>query len=219
MEMRHADIMEWVGEALNIIGTKQQFEKKFLITTTSNHKALLPCDLHEIEQVTNKQAIALVYAAQTIAPHLPHYAKGNKVMQGFSRAAYNSRGFNTFYIQSPYIITDKEVEELHIFYIAFKTDEEGFPYIPDLPEMYEALLSYVAKTAKYAEMFSGRISPDEYMFFEEQWVKYKAQIRCRILMPDQSEMATIARLHNRIVGYTRSFEEMYRDMTYRQNTI
>ena len=219
MELRHGDIIEWIGEALNIIGCKLLYEENFVILTTENHRGILPCNLVQIKQVTNKQATALVYAPQTIAPHLPQYAKGNPAMRGYSRAAYNTRGYNTFTIQYPYIITDKESEELHIFYLGYKTDEEGFPFIPDIPEMYDALLSYVAKNSKYAEMFSGRISPDEYSYFDEMWVKYKCQTQCRLVMPDQSEMATLSRMNNRIVGYVRSFEEMYKDLSYRQNTI
>lgn len=219
MELRHGDIIEWIGEALNTIGCKLLYEENVVILTTENHRALLPCNLVQIKQVTNKQATALVYAPQTVAPHLSQYSRYNNEMKGYSRAAYNTRGSNTFIIQHPYIITDKVSEELHIFYLGYKTDDEGFPYIPDIPEMMEALLAYVARNSKYAEMFSGRISPQEFEVYDEMWGRYKAQAQCRLIMPDQSEMATLARMHNRIVGYTRSFEEMYRDLSYRQNTI
>ena len=45
------DAMEWIGEALDYIGTVSTTERKASTITIANHKAALPIDLLNIIQV------------------------------------------------------------------------------------------------------------------------------------------------------------------------
>lgn len=108
------------------------FEKKVTQEPikVSNHKGLLPCNIYDITQVrywdTNSY---LKYASDTF--HLS--TNRRKAVDG------------TFMTQGDYIITSKKDCELEMSYIAIKTDDDGFPMIPENSVFYRALQAYIKK--------------------------------------------------------------------------
>lgn len=60
-DIRISSIREWIGEAIEKIGAIQQFTHKVTNIPLIKHQALLPCDLHHLEQVAYSPSEGLTW--------------------------------------------------------------------------------------------------------------------------------------------------------------
>lgn len=131
-------VADYTVDFMRIMGVPSMFEEKVPENPIEvvNHRGLLPCDIYQINQVRYWDSQDyLRYATDTF--HLSTH-KG--------RRHNNSKDSDgTFMVQGDYIITSKKDCKLEISYISIKTDEDGFPMIPDNSSFYRALQSYIKK--------------------------------------------------------------------------
>lgn len=124
------DAIEWAGEALEHIGHIGQYERKPHIINVKNHTAVLPCDLVVLESVWY-QGKRVPYGGSKIDFCDDKYTTNVDVI--------NNVDFPYYQLELDHIKTSFESGELTIYYQAYKTDEDGFPLIPDEHEFKEAV--------------------------------------------------------------------------------
>lgn len=177
------DIIEWIGEALDFIGTQRQLVGKTRIIKTSSFRAPIPSDLYSLESIR--------YASGNYnnSPSIDDFkydleeSDADYNSSFYNKQKSNQSGLNNGYIiDGNYIKTDLEESWIAITYWAFPLDNEGFPLIPDMVEFTEAITWYVMQKI----LLSGVNHPViNYELAHNQWLKYCTQARNQANMPDK----------------------------------
>lgn len=212
LEVRHMTLIDWIGRALELMCTTAQLDKNRAIVPINNHRGQLPCNFYEVETVVRSGKV-LKEALQDIYPHLHKLNPRNTK----DIREYSFRGRDVYKIGYPFIYTDVAHCELRVQYTSFATDDEGYPMIPDLEEYREALIAFIMYKVKHAEVFSNRISSNEYQFFEMDWKKKKAKAEARALLPTPDYVKSLGNLWQRLVHNTKEFDTMFATATEQQN--
>lgn len=214
------DAIEWIGEALDAIGTPGQLVDKARIMKTSSHRAPLPSDLYLLRTVwyglgnSDKKISDLVlkdfplmmeYGSEDLHPAL--------IEEESDRAKGAERTTNeTFLINGQYIQTSFESDYIAIFYKAFPLDDDGFPMVPDMYEFDQALYWYIVMKL----MEGGEDHPAKGMNYfeaEKRWLKYCGQARAQSNMPDISQAKNFRDMWVKLVpDWNRDFQD-YDDKT------
>lgn len=147
-------MMEWIGEALNMIGNTTQFVPKTAELTVADNRVELPCDFQK---------------------NLTVEYDGEKLLQSESRTTdeeYNYSSSEYYYLIPNYIVTSFESGTIKIYYDAFPVDDEGFPLMPDEVHYKEALTFYCL----YKLLGRGYQHPVfNYESAFNQWMYYKVR--------------------------------------------
>lgn len=129
-----ADIVEWIGEALEFIGSATQLVPKTATLLVDSHKAVLPEDFVQLQQLRYKTDqggyIYLRYNPTSFNPH--NGASPN----------WQAKTEETYSLTPGYIQFDFEKGQAQVSYLALPTDDEGFPLVPDNQYFREALMWY-----------------------------------------------------------------------------
>jgi hypothetical protein len=187
------DMVEWLGESLDAIGTFAQTESSSLIVRSNSHRARLPAGLVSIQKVYYTKT----ELASSSAPKLEDFAY--ELPYGDSNAhpaIVEERNTNTsadrmnfeesYFLSGGYIRTSFESDWILISYQKIHTDLEGFPMVPDMYEFNQALYWYIV----YKLLEGGRKHPTNgvnYFQAEQRWLKYCQQARNRANMPSYQE--------------------------------
>jgi len=187
------DAIEWMGEALDAIGTPGQLIDKARILKTNSHRAPLPSDLylihnvrygygnkdHDISDLKLEDFTAFMeYGSPDLHPALMEERNTNK------GASTNTN--ETFLINGKYIQTSFESDYIAIFYKAFPLDDDGFPMLPDMYEFDQALYWYIVMKL----MEGGFEHPSKEIGWQvarQEWLRYCGQARAQANMPDISK--------------------------------
>ncbi len=207
-EINEGDVIEWISEGLNRIGSYAQYEEISECLTIVNGKAKLPCGFFKLADINYK--------------HHPIYWSTNHNKTNYQ--CHNCRihvcetgtceGY-TFYINDSYIITninnhdDKEAN-LCMVYLGVRTDEEGYPLVPSDTYYTQALTSYVTMMLDYQDFRKGKISDKVYQKSEADWLFYVNSARGAANMPSTAQMENfkniMQRLKPRVNEYRTSFK-------------
>lgn len=184
------DSIEWMGEALQAIGSVTQLEKNVEVLKTSSHKAPLPSNLYLINQVR----YGYFNSNETEEPKLedfsrvmPYESSGlhPSLIDEYNTMKGVSWSDETFFIQDGFIHTSFEEDWIALVYKAISVDDDGFPKVPDHFSFNQALYWYIVMKL----MESGQKHPAGLNYFhaEERWLKYCTQARTKALMPDEAK--------------------------------
>ena len=200
VEARTADVIEWIGEASEYIGATAQFTNSYAELSIENHRAMLPCNFVEVNQVTQGNRV-LTHAQKTAHVSLPD---GNHTHKLFQEK-------NVYYIYDKCIITSFESGKINLYYYGSNVDSEGYPLIPNTLRYIDAVISYIMMKVKTAECFSGRISPNELDYY-----KMDFEIKCQsaasqIAMPTVDQAIATGKRHQRIMQVIDYSDIMYSD--------
>ena len=188
-----SDSIEWMGEALDAIGTPVQMESKVKIAQTSSHKTPLPnmlmileevrYGLHNADKTDEKPPkyedfpYKLSYSGVGIHESLVNSYEKTKSAQMYAE--------EDFFIKGGMIHTSFEKDWVAISYKALALDEAGYPMVPDDYSFSQALYWYVVMKM----MEGGMQHPAGLNYFhaEERWLKYCSQARSSAKMPDAAK--------------------------------
>jgi hypothetical protein len=120
------DAFEWLYEVLSNVGFTGSTERKAFCIKVTGHKGKLPCNYEDI--------LGFQYKGQK----LPLISSINA-----TRNTYKNNEVNWYSINPDYIQTSFESGDVTMYGMALVTDEEGYPLIPDLPNVKEACLWYI----------------------------------------------------------------------------
>ena len=195
-EGRLGDMLEWIGQAVEYINATAQYIDKVEDVTIHNHRSLLPCDFVEITQAVLNNSTVLSYATST-----------NRNVVPDSNSVFTS--YNTYSIQDNHIIFSVSSGTAQLYYIAFKTDDEGYPMVPDKVRYTEAISYYILYKVKQAEYLSGRINFNELTQLRLMWQRASKEAAVSLQMPTPEKMYSLGKRYQRLVPIILSHQGMF----------
>ena len=267
------DAIEWIGEALEHIGSAPQLCQKQVVIDIKDHKGCLPGDLYYINQVAVNTCVSSTVDSQinTVTSQIEDlnsnifsyseqlsagtvtgadlndyrvasnnqlrdlnvnlemltnmYFTGGSCLSPLQYGAstfHNSihcdgcvnatvRYKDTYIIDCGYVKTSFATGKLCISYMAFPTDEECYPLVPDDISFREAMFWYIYKKL-LLQGIPGRNPKLGYEYAEAMWQNYCTQARNAANYPDidkyESFMNQWVRLVPDINAHSTFFETM-----------
>ncbi len=150
-EDRDSDILEWIGEALEFIGSGAAFELKGKDLIVTNFRAPMPCDLLILKRVYDgsqsltygrKVSQANIGVSVSAATGVLNIKDNGRIVTGGSSIKGQLDGY---FINGGYIILPFESGRIYIEYEGFKLDDNGFPMIPDAVQYRNAVFNYILR--------------------------------------------------------------------------
>lgn len=231
-----SDIREWIGEAVQKIGSINQKIHKVVTLEIKGYQCKLPCDLESIDLVaysTNKEnwqimkkttsAFGVEDKTNAYSPAIKQELLGDKILEesestqligSYAMRVKSKIGPNRveYNIKPGYIFTNVNEGFIKLSYFAEQTDEEGMPMIPDLASYSEAIYWYVAMKLLYIEYFTGRKPQHLYHDAKRSWNFYRQQAYAESLMPSTNEIENIKNTWHTLVPEMDSIDSFFYDM-------
>jgi hypothetical protein len=170
---RWVDMIEWMGEAIELIHIHYTLQKKTATLTVKDFKANLPCDYYSMIMVKPTGGFA---SRQSPNP--------------FDYSDNHPKSLQSHYVEYPYLKLAMQEGEVDISYHAFPMDSENFPMIPDNAYVKEALEWYVLKKM----IMGGFKHPDptfSFLYCNDQWKEYCAKAKADYRMPNLAQMESL----------------------------
>tara|TARA_R110000765_G_scaffold268842_2_gene367855 strand:+ start:121 stop:885 length:765 start_codon:yes stop_codon:yes gene_type:complete len=221
------DIIEWSGEALEFIGAGQQYELRVAELDIKNAMAVLPCNFHSQPQAAyNGQPMS--YATGSFSPlAIDGNQNTNNVVNGtpvdpttFPTSANagsgNQRLANNYYIADGVFVTNIMTGTVVLQYRATKTDDKGYPMIPDLQSYRTAITKYCQMMMDTRDARKGRIGKDWAQKSESDWQWYCGQARGEANMPNLVYAEAIKNQWVRLKPNQNAHDSFYQDATIRE---
>jgi hypothetical protein len=191
------DIIEWCGEALDLIGAHQQYVTIVEDWNVCDYRFALPCNMNSINQVSYK-GVPLKYAAGSFGP-ATKVDTTTAVLDGEEVTADNfprSGGDeiymdHRYYLNDAYLIASFEEGCLTVSYTGTKLDEDGYPMIPDEVTYKKALRSYCQMMLDRREWRRQRLPEAVYRDSQRDWEWYVRSARGKAQMPNIDKMESI----------------------------
>lgn len=213
-ELNENDVVEWVAEALNMIGAYSQYTEISECITVKNGKAKLPCGFYKLVDLNYKNN-PIYWATNTNAANYQcHTCR--------IPTCLNSQCKYTFYINDSYIITnikDEHDEEANLcmVYLGIPTDEEGYPMIPDDVYYIKALTAYVTSMLDYQDWRKGKIADKVYQKSEQDWLFYVNSARGAANMPNVAQLEGLKNILVRLMPHHNDFRRGFKNFNQPEN--
>jgi len=202
-EESFTDIIEWASEALDFIHVFPQYEHKEACINVCNHKGELPCDYISLEFLEYK-GTGLRYSTNVFGTqhkntnrgeyYTPYSYNASKIANVLLLDGTNIiRESDSFTIKNGYFNTSFRDGNINIVYVAMKTDDEGYPLIPDNVSFREALYWYCNYKYTYSKARMGEINSSFYEDAYNKWQWYCGQAGAEAMMPDLITLENIKR--------------------------
>lgn len=181
------DAVEWIGEALDAIGTFAQTESKTSVVYALNHRVAVPKGTTSIQGLR----YTLSDPDPLVEPETDEFTYNLPSADPTNHKSLGTPGDNlpdadeSYLITGGYIRTSFSEGWILINHQAIVTDTDGFPTVPDTFEFSQALYWYII----YKLMESGMKHPAGISYFdaEQRWLKYCVQARNEANMPTEAE--------------------------------
>lgn len=191
-ELDWGDAVSWAGKALSLISAPILYHEKVtgnsLLTpniSIVDYRGSLPVDFVDIlpggvRDYDSKE----VYEHATDSFH--HSNAINKT------EPENNTGRYTYIIKDNYIETSSETATLELAYRAFRVDDNGFPMIPDIERIIEAVRAFITFRIDHKLWRLNKLDERVYRDSEREWLWYigSAQNAARIMKPERREIWT-----------------------------
>ncbi len=214
-ELPEDSIVEWVAEALTIIGAYGQFIEISDCLTITNGKAKLPCNFYKLVDVRYKHH-PIYWSTNTNASNYQDHNCRVRVCESGHCDGY------TFYINDSYIITNindhNDLEaNLCMVYLGIKVDENGYPMIPDDPMYDKALAAYVTFMLDKIEWRKGKLADKIKNDSEADWLFYVNSARGSANMPNTAQLEGLKNLMMRLKPSLNEYRVGFKNLTKPEN--
>lgn len=212
--IRIADMISWIGEAVEKIGavTQMQYHMSGSEGVPSfkieNYQVALPDNLHSLGNVAYGVAengpwgpMRMTTGSFKMKPDVYDKATppdgGNDsdypilAKNEFDPNATNYTNDNQYFIKPGYIVTNRKEGWLKLSWTSQPVDSCGYPMIPDLASYFEAIYWYIVMKLKYPEYLSGRLAQHIYYDARRSWNFYRQQAYAEALMPNEDQLISI----------------------------
>ena len=201
-ELDFYDVIEWAGEAMDLIGASLAFVNKITNgdkdnemsdpITIENYRGVLPCDLHIVTSCRDyDNKIPMINMTDT-------YGKGysgDKLNNFATPNQYN------YYINDSYIFSGKESHSVEMAYMAYPVDKRGFPMIPDNTSYIKAIQHYVQERLDFKLWRQGKINQAIYEKSNQEWLWYVGKAKNSI---DALNVDRLESIKNQLVRLVRN---------------
>lgn len=193
-----SSMFEWIGEALEFIGSGPAIVQKEQDLIVTDYKALLPMGLVTLNQVLYRGDDGPGY-----------FMKNNPVSinRPFDDGDGNNlAGKETYFVNGDYLVTSFEEGEVTVSYMTFETDKDGFPLVPDNQYFREALFWYCFKKILMSG-YTPKNKDMNYEVAENQWRFYCTGARNKANYPDIGQYQRFADIWVGLIPPKRLFEK------------
>jgi len=195
------DVIEWGGEALELIGAGLQYEELIAEICVKEHRAPLPCNLHLLDSISYngsplKQCTGTFGAISTEPPTSTNLniIDGKEVdTQNFPMHGNSSVGGSQdcYYTNDNFIVTSFASACLLMAFRGIKVDHDGYPMVPDNVSYKKALKSYITMMLDRINWRKGTAPEAIYRDSQRDWEWYVKQARGSANMPNLDMMDNI----------------------------
>lgn len=119
-------------------------------------------------------------------------------------------------VKPGYIMCNVPSGFLKLSYNVIPMDEDGYPLIPDLASVQEAVYWYIAMKFMYPKKLRGEIQREDYYDIRRSWNFYRQQAYAELLMPNQDEMESLKNAWNKLVPEFTEHDTFYEHVGSRQ---
>lgn len=194
------DAMEWIGEAIQEIGTSLPLERRFKKLEVNDHKVALPCHLNvllginfrgrrlplleDINSLDHSKDFQSSSRVNTVV-----YAQGeeeniNTVSRREDIAAY-------YTLSNNYINTSFQTGTIKVYFEGLELDCNGFPMIHNEAHYTQALAWFILMKLLGRGM---KHQVFQYADAEERWKHFRDMAYNNALMPTPDKMDALARV-------------------------
>lgn len=226
-ELNWVDILEYIGDCLDLIGSNQSYVKKITDGNTDlyhpnpvaiiDYRGELPCDLVKVDQVRDYNSkTPMIYSTDSfhknqtrpISNANPELAEdfGQETLQFNSDLAVATSTFNggygtnlTYNLNNNFIFTNFQEGCVEIAYTAFPTDEKGLPLIPDDIKFIRACVCYIAEREAFKLWLTNRLDDSKYNKILQDRMYYIGAANTRGNMPNKDKMESMKNQWLRLV--------------------
>jgi len=166
------DAYEWMGEALDCIRPFNGYVEQCKRIQVVDYRGKLPCDIQFLIGVSHngEQIKRTGFIPNKVKP--TDSTKLNKLPNNL---------YDTYSLNPNYIITSFKEGYIDVYYNGLATDEEGFPLIPDIYEIKEALSWFILMKMCLRGFKHPVVT---FQLAEQQWKTYYPQAQNACKMPD-----------------------------------
>lgn len=190
--------IEWIGEALDFIGSASQLVTVEDTLVVESFKAPLPQGFVLLNQLKyddpDQGRIYLKYNPSSFNP----------IDDGSPN--YRTKTQESFSLNPNFIVTSFEEGVIDISYKSIALDEDGYPLVPDNQYFREALFWYCFKKMLMSG-YQPKLRDLTYEFAEINWQRYCTAARNKANFPDISNYQRFADVWVGLVPNKRTFEE------------
>jgi len=188
------DIIEWIGEAMELISVPIQFVNRVTdgndadLLTLTNGRVEVPCDLAEIVQVKDcKSGRPLRYSTDS-------FIISKRDCEDLSCVQDPQ-----YKINNNHIVTNIDKGDLIVSYLAYPTDPDGLPLVPDTQRYIQAMKAYVIERMGFKMFIQGKIDTNRYQLLQQERGFYMASARNKALTPSRDKMESLKNLWTRLI--------------------
>lgn len=191
-ELDWGDAVMWAGKAIGLIGAPALYHEKAtgnsLLTpniTVTDYRGELPVDFFEIMPAGVRDS-----DTKELYDHATDSFRTRPAIN--EEDPHHRTGRKTYIIKDSYIETSEATATLELAYKAFKVDDNGFPMIPDVERVIEAVRSYITYKTDHKLWRLNKLDRSVYEESKTEWLWYvgSAQNALRILSPDRRAVWT-----------------------------
>jgi hypothetical protein len=224
------EAVEWIGEVVDGLGVPCVFVRKAQTVEIENFRGLLPCDLYAIlaveydgcrlpytlQDIADRETIAITPGGETVNTSAVYITDPEKTVEDkldgyftpglLKTAGYSPYGNDGYYLNPNYIITSFDEGSVRIHYLAFPTDNHGFPTVPDNRYVLEAMAWYILKQL----LSSGYRHPVfDWMTAEMKYNEVFLRAQNDIAFPSPERMASIKDSWVRMIPHIQMDKEFF----------
>lgn len=118
----------------------------------------------------------------------------------------------TFSINNSYITFNVESGTACMAYYAFPIDDEGFPMIPDTPEVKQAVAHYLQERIDYRLWRNGILSGEVYKESRRERGFYMAQAYSQLRVPDEHQMEVMKNMMTKLLVRKDDYLSAFRNL-------
>lgn len=207
-EIQEDDCIEWIADALSMIGSYAQYNETNVILELEDGKAKLPNNFYKLIDIRYNNR-PLMWSSNSFVRD--YACDGCLIPQ-----PCKSCDMHSFYINGSYLITDiKEVSpsnKICISYLGVAVDEEGYPLIPDDIYFFKACVAYVTHRMDYREWRKGNITDKVFQKSESEWLFYVNSARGAANMPNAAQLENLKSVWVRLIPKQDSYYSAFKNI-------
>jgi len=235
-EISYSDAIEWTVDVLNLIGYPDQYINK--VTGYEeipewdfvNYRIELPCDFHRLVQLS-VDGYPAIYSGNTFQNLLDGgccgidqlgTSDGDTFTDIFGNEFNTALGPNTssapvsFTINNNFVTFSTKSGKVCMSYLAFPTDDNGFPLIPDNTSYKEAVkrfIMYKIDYRKWRQQPNSQALHSLYLDSQREYEWYVAQAGSKAKLPDLSRMESLKNQMLRLKPRTTLYDDFFRQQS------
>ena len=193
------DIAEWVGSCLDLINAPMQYVHRITdgndvpYIVIENNRGILPCDLVSIVETRTCEGYPMRYSTDSFHMKM-HSAQCPDLI---------CNSDITYKLRDNYIWTSSNFSngKIEMAYLAFPTDERGYPLIPDDEVFKQAVVSFVAERIGKRLWMRNQLTGDKYQHLQQERAWYIGKAQTKPLIPNRDKTKSIENQFKRIVSF------------------